>query len=152
MTTDLSAPAPAPVELAGAQILQAAFEHAGSRGNVFLPKGLVPTIPTLVTLLAVVLALLALAQPVAAEATLRTHSNGHSTPGFATSDFIAAIEHWTGPVAPPAGDTTTPSVAFISPASGATVSVRPRMRSSMSRREAAKKSAFLDSSPSRSSG
>jgi hypothetical protein len=53
MTIDLSSPAPAPVELDGAQILQAAFEHAGSRGDVFLPKGLVPTIPTLVTLLAV---------------------------------------------------------------------------------------------------
>jgi hypothetical protein len=53
MTIDLSAPAPEPVDLPGAQVLQAAFEHAGSRGDVFLPKGLVPTVPTLVTMLVV---------------------------------------------------------------------------------------------------
>jgi hypothetical protein len=53
MTTDLSSPATDRVVLAGAEVFQAAFEHAGSRGDRFLPKGLVPTIPTLVTMLAV---------------------------------------------------------------------------------------------------
>ena len=50
--TALTAPAGEPVELAGAEIFQAAFEHAGSRGETFLPAGLVPTMPTLVTLIA----------------------------------------------------------------------------------------------------
>lgn len=68
------------------------------------------------------LALLALAQPVAAEASLRTHANGHSTPGFAVSDFVAALDRWTGPVTPPSGDTTKPVVAITSPSNGATVS------------------------------
>jgi hypothetical protein len=68
------------------------------------------------------LALLALAQPVAAEASLRTHSNGHSTPGFAVSDFVAAIDRWTGPATPPTGDTKAPSVSIISPVTGSTVS------------------------------
>jgi hypothetical protein len=49
---ELSSPAADAVALPAAEILQAAFEHAGSRGNVFLPQGLVPTNPTLVTLLA----------------------------------------------------------------------------------------------------
>jgi hypothetical protein len=49
---ELTTPAAAPVVLPGAEVFQAAFEHAGSRGDVFLPAGLVPTIPTLVTLLA----------------------------------------------------------------------------------------------------
>lgn len=50
---NLSSPAAEPVALPAAEIFQAAFEHAGSRGETFLPAGLVPTIPTLVTLLAV---------------------------------------------------------------------------------------------------
>lgn len=49
----LTAPAAEPVELRDVEIFQAAFEHAGSRGDTFLPAGLVPTIPTLVTFLAV---------------------------------------------------------------------------------------------------
>jgi hypothetical protein len=56
MTADLphlSSPAAEPVELRDVEIFQAAFEHAGSRGDAFLPSGLVPTIPTLVTFLAV---------------------------------------------------------------------------------------------------
>jgi hypothetical protein len=54
MTTPvLTAPAAAPVELATAEIFQAAFEHTGPPGATFLPAGLVPTIPTLVTLLAI---------------------------------------------------------------------------------------------------
>jgi hypothetical protein len=52
MSIALSSPASEPVALPGAEIFQAAFEHAGTRGDVFLPQGLVPTIPTLVTLLA----------------------------------------------------------------------------------------------------
>ncbi len=51
--TALTAPAGEPAELAPAEVFQAAFEHAGSRGETFLPPGLAPTIPTLVTLLAV---------------------------------------------------------------------------------------------------
>jgi hypothetical protein len=51
--TALTSPATEPVELGGAEIFQAAFEHAGSPGDTFLPPGLLPTIPTLVTLLAV---------------------------------------------------------------------------------------------------
>jgi hypothetical protein len=54
MTTPiLSTPAPEPVALGTAEIFQAAFEHAGSRGATFLPIGFVPTNPTLVTLLAI---------------------------------------------------------------------------------------------------
>jgi hypothetical protein len=49
----LSSPAREPVELADAEVFQAAFEHAGPPGSAFLPAGLVPTIPTLVTLLAI---------------------------------------------------------------------------------------------------
>ena len=41
------------VVLDGAEVVQAAFEHAGSRGETFLPAGLVPTNPTLVTLLSI---------------------------------------------------------------------------------------------------
>lgn len=59
------------------------------------------------------LALLDLASPVAAEASLRTHTNGHNTPGFAHVDFIAALQRW----AP--GDSTPPTVAVTSPSSGA---------------------------------
>jgi hypothetical protein len=53
MAPSLSAPATEPVVLAGAEVVQAVFEHAGSGGAAFLPSTLVPTIPTLVTLLAV---------------------------------------------------------------------------------------------------
>jgi hypothetical protein len=49
----LTAPAAESVPLGTVEILQAAFEHAGSGGRTFLPEGLVPTNPTLVTLLAV---------------------------------------------------------------------------------------------------
>lgn len=66
------------------------------------------------------IALDALASPVAAEATMRTHANGHTTPGFALLDFVAAMERWVA--APPAADTTAPTVAFVAPADGATVS------------------------------
>jgi hypothetical protein len=48
----LTSPATEPVALGVAEIFQAAFEHAGPRGDTFLPAGLVPTIPTLVTMLA----------------------------------------------------------------------------------------------------
>lgn len=34
------------------------------------------------------------ALPVAAEASVRTHTNGHNTPGFAASDFVAAMGRW----------------------------------------------------------
>ena len=53
MSVELSSPAAEGVEVPHAEVFQAAFEHAGSRGEMFLPPGLVPTIPTLVTLLAV---------------------------------------------------------------------------------------------------
>jgi hypothetical protein len=46
-------PAAEPVALGSAEIFQAAFEHAGSRGETFLPAGLVATNPTLVTMLAI---------------------------------------------------------------------------------------------------
>jgi hypothetical protein len=49
----LASPAAEPVALGTAEIFQAAFEHAGPRGETFLPAGLVPTIPTLVTMLAI---------------------------------------------------------------------------------------------------
>lgn len=65
------------------------------------------------------LALLARAQPTAAEATVRTHGNGHSTPGFALSDFIASAERWGSRST---ADTVKPTVALTSPADGATVS------------------------------
>ncbi|WP_210479319.1 Ig-like domain-containing protein [Naasia sp. SYSU D00948] len=65
------------------------------------------------------LALLALAAPVAAEASLRTHAHGHSTPGFAHLDFVDAMRRW-APTAP-APDTTAPSVAVTSPSDGAAV-------------------------------
>lgn len=66
------------------------------------------------------LALRALASPVAAEASLRTHTNGHSTPGFATSDFVAAMDRWGVPSTIP--DTTAPAVTFLAPANNSTVS------------------------------
>jgi hypothetical protein len=50
--TALSSPAAEPVDVGRAEILQAAFEHAGLRGDTFLPAGLVPTVPLLVTMLA----------------------------------------------------------------------------------------------------
>jgi hypothetical protein len=53
MSAALTSPAHEAVELGTAEIFQAAFEHAGPRGETFLPAGLVPTIPTLVTLLAI---------------------------------------------------------------------------------------------------
>jgi len=49
----LSSPAAEPVSVGMAEIFQAAFEHAGTRGDALLPAGLVPTIPTLVTMLAI---------------------------------------------------------------------------------------------------
>jgi hypothetical protein len=50
---ELRTPSTTAVALEGAEVFQAAFEHAGSRGETFLPAGLVPTNPTLVTLLAI---------------------------------------------------------------------------------------------------
>lgn len=67
------------------------------------------------------LALIAKAQPVATEASVRTHTNGHSTPAFATTDFVDAMKRWS-PSSPQPGDRTPPRVAFAAPASGATVS------------------------------
>jgi len=49
----LASPAGSPVELSGAEVFQAVFEHTGTAGGAFVPAGLVPTIPTLVTLLTV---------------------------------------------------------------------------------------------------
>ncbi|MET0326571.1 MAG: hypothetical protein ABW219_15215 [Ilumatobacteraceae bacterium] len=51
--TTMRTPSTEAVALDGAEVVQAAFEHAGSRGETFLPAGLVPTNPTLVTLLAI---------------------------------------------------------------------------------------------------
>lgn len=50
---ELSSPATAATDVSGVEVVQATFEHAGSRGSDFLPQGLVATNPTLVTLLAV---------------------------------------------------------------------------------------------------
>ncbi|MFJ4038394.1 Ig-like domain-containing protein [Microbacterium sp. NPDC090007] len=87
---------------------------------------------------------------VASEASVRTHTLGHSTPGFATGDFTASMTRW-GSLAPtptatptptptatptatatptpsptptstPRPDTTAPAVAILSPASGTAVS------------------------------
>lgn len=68
------------------------------------------------------LKLRALALPVAAEASLRTHANGHSTPGFALADFEAALDRWGVRDGIPVADTTAPVVSILSPANGATVS------------------------------
>jgi hypothetical protein len=69
------------------------------------------------------LALLSLATPFAAEASLRTHTNGHSTPGFATADFAEAMTRWNVfATPPPVIDTVKPVATILSPASGATVS------------------------------
>ena len=40
------------------------------------------------------LALIAKAKPVALEASVRTHSQGHTTPGFADVDFTQSLERW----------------------------------------------------------
>ncbi|HEX5858448.1 MAG TPA: Ig-like domain-containing protein [Microbacterium sp.] len=68
------------------------------------------------------LALLALATPFAAEASLRTHANGHSTPGFATVDFLTAMDRWNAFGSTPPADTQKPVASFVAPVSGATVS------------------------------
>ncbi|MCU1503366.1 MAG: Acetoacetate decarboxylase [Ilumatobacteraceae bacterium] len=47
----LDAPADAALVLAGAEVFQATFEHAGSRGDEFFPAGLAATSPVLVTFL-----------------------------------------------------------------------------------------------------
>ena len=73
----------------------------------------------------------------------RDNSSLRSPACTATYAISAVTTIW------PSGSSSRRSRA--SATSGATVSARPRMRSSISRREAAKKSAFLDSSPSRSS-
>ncbi|QIG38546.1 hypothetical protein G5T42_02830 [Microbacterium sp. 4R-513] len=67
------------------------------------------------------LALLALAQPVAADATLRAHSNGHATPGFATPDFVDMIDRWSPAIPPPSGDSVAPKATITAPANGSTV-------------------------------
>lgn len=61
------------------------------------------------------LALLSLASPVAAEASLRAHTNGHATPSFSVTDFQTASARWLSPSA----DTTAPGVTITGPASGA---------------------------------
>ncbi|MEU1971743.1 Ig-like domain-containing protein [Microbacterium sp. NPDC019599] len=70
------------------------------------------------------LALRDLALPVAAEASLRTHANGHSTPGFAAPDFVDAMNRWGVPVGggTPTVDTQPPVVSFLAPANNSTVS------------------------------
>jgi hypothetical protein len=112
------------------------------------------------------LALIDRITPVAAEASVRTHTMGHNTPGFATGDFTASMTRWGSLLVPPAPtatptptptptatptatatptptntptasptptrtptasptptpDTTAPTVAIISPASGTSVS------------------------------
>lgn len=58
------------------------------------------------------LALIDLAAPVAAEASVRTHTNGHNTPGFATSDFSTAMTRWGSlnvPLTPTPTATPSPS-------------------------------------------
>lgn len=67
------------------------------------------------------LALISRAQPVAAEASVRTHTTGHNTPSFATADFVDALKRWS-PAPPLPGDRTPPKVAFTAPTSGSTVS------------------------------
>lgn len=67
------------------------------------------------------LALRVKALPVAAEASLRTHANGHSTPAFAQPDFIDALDRWGVRDGIPVPDTTAPTVRIISPTNGATV-------------------------------
>jgi hypothetical protein len=66
------------------------------------------------------LALLAKAKPVAADATMRAHSNGHSTPSFSVPDFVDMVDRWSN-VTPPAGDTVSPTAVITSPANKATV-------------------------------
>lgn len=56
------------------------------------------------------LALRDIALPVATEASLRTHTTGHSTPGFASSDFVASMERW-GVFLPPTTPTPTPTAS-----------------------------------------
>jgi hypothetical protein len=68
------------------------------------------------------LKLRALTLPVAAEASLRTHTNGHSTPGFALTDFQDALDRWGVRDGIPVADTTAPAVSILSPVSGATIS------------------------------
>ena len=48
--------------------------------------------------------------PVAAEATMRAHSNGHSTPGFALPDFVAYMERWVAERTRTGAGDRTPSV------------------------------------------
>ncbi|TNM61072.1 hypothetical protein FHN55_17845 [Streptomyces sp. NP160] len=66
------------------------------------------------------LALLSLATPVAKEATMRAHSLGHQTPGFAEPDFLAQIPRWAP--APVVTDTTAPTVSVTAPTAGASLS------------------------------
>lgn len=61
------------------------------------------------------LRLRSLALPVAAEASVQTHANGHSTPAVALSDFLTSMLRWG------VFDTQAPAVSIVSPANGATV-------------------------------
>lgn len=63
------------------------------------------------------LKLLSIASPTAREATIRAHSNGHSTPGFAASDFVDTALRW----AQNARDSTAPQIGMLSPGAGAAV-------------------------------
>lgn len=65
------------------------------------------------------LALRERALPTAVEASLRTHTNGHNTPGFADADFVDALRRWVPPIVV---DATPPSVAITSPKMGAVLS------------------------------
>lgn len=67
------------------------------------------------------LALQQRASSTAAEASVRTHTNGHSTPGFVKLDFAAAMDRWGVPDAPVVVDTQAPSVSLISPTAGQTI-------------------------------
>lgn len=48
------------------------------------------------------LALIAKAAPVATEASVRTHTLGHTTPGFVTPDFADSLTRWIARLEPPA--------------------------------------------------
>lgn len=69
------------------------------------------------------------ALPVAAEASVRTHANGHNTPGFAASDFVTAMERWgvftASPTPTPTATPTSSPTATPSPTKTPTASPTP---------------------------
>lgn len=60
------------------------------------------------------LKMLSVASPLAAEASLRTHTTGHNTPSFALADYATTSARWVSPTA----DTSLPTVSITAPASG----------------------------------